>query len=241
MNTLHILCITTILLCTDVFGFGDIISPMPSTFHEVTTPNTHLVDKTDSSVILRGGSPRDKKDLESLLRYGVKKIIIFKNQSKQEVTHEINVLMELQFNRDNLIHIPIPWRSFTSFRSQCEMTLKAMQEIEKAQRNKESLFFHCTVGEDRTGYLSALWKAWKNPKRSKEELFMKEMCAHGYEGSNPQKPLFNVQNISAYLTPLYLEMFELILSSSEKGLSLSEIRCPDKEFVPDFNTEYRCI
>lgn len=241
MSLTRILCMITILSCTDVYGFGDIVSPMPSTFLEVSTPNTHLLDQTGSSVILRGGTPRDIKDLESLINFGITKIIIFKNESKREVTDEINALMELHFNRANIIHIPVLWRGFISFRSQCEMTLKALQEIETAQQNKESLFFHCTVGEDRTGYLSALWKAWKNPRKSKEELFMKEMCAYGFEGSNPQKPEFNVRNISAYLTPLYLEMHELILSAAEKGLSLGEISCPDKDFVPDFNTRYRCI
>lgn len=205
-----------------------------------STPNTYIVEAGPSAVILRGGTPQGDKDLRSLIDFGIKKILIFKNETGTEVQREIRALERLKFQKDSIIHISMPWRDFHSFKDQCEMTLQAMQEIEKAMKHQESLYFHCTVGEDRTGYLTALWKVWRNPSLHRDDLFLNEMCAKGYEGSNPTKPKHFVDKIRAYMTPLYLSMYELIRESAIEGRALKDIRCPDRDFVPDFETPYRC-
>lgn len=206
-----------------------------------STPNTHLVDQNREAKILRGGAPRNTEELKSLIDFGIKKIIIFKNETKDEVRKEIKGLTNLDFPREDIVSIPMPWRDFHNFEKQCEMTIQAMQEIEQALADNESLFFHCTVGEDRTGYLAALWRVWKNPMLGKEHLFINEMCARGYEGMNPHKPKHFVDKIRAYMTPLYLSMFDLIREASLKGVPLKQIKCPNREFIPDFETPYVCL
>ena len=111
--------------------------------------------------------------------------------------------------------------------------------IEHAKRQGEKLFLHCTVGEDRTGVIAGLWKYWTIEKSSRE-IMLKEMCAYGYEGRNPNKPRFNVENIQAWLTPFFLEMYDQLRISKQQGLSLDDIQCPDTEFEPNINHEYKC-
>lgn len=228
------------LFSVKALGYGFHTPSMPSSFLKVSTPHTHLIDRNGSGVLLRGGTPRNRADLESLIRFGVFKILIFKNESKSEVFEEISDLLQLQFPKENIVHIPMRWKDFASFRDQCQMTLTALQEIEQTLQKQKSLYFHCTVGDDRTGYLAALWRFWRNPNLGKSELFLKEMCDRGYEARNPNKPKANVQKIRAFLTPLYLSMFDLLQEARLKGLALGQIQCPDIDFIPDFDMSYPC-
>ncbi|MGE3611330.1 MAG: tyrosine-protein phosphatase [Bacteriovoracaceae bacterium] len=225
----------TILLCSKLYAYGELISPIPSTFLEVSTPNTHIVDKTESSYILRGSTPKNKDDIQSLITFGVKKIIILKNQTRNEVDEEIKDIQSLGFEKNNIIHLPLKWRDFFLLKTQCELSLQALKEIKAALELKQSLYFHCTVGEDRTGHLSALWKFYRNPTHSAEELFLSEMCAYGFEAKNPNKPMKNVNDIRAFLTPLYFRMIDFLKRELSQGKTLEEMVCPDEEFYPDYH------
>lgn len=240
MKWLKVFIAGLFLLGTKVYGFGYHTSSMPSSFLEVSTPHTHLVDRNGAGVLLRGGTPRDSADLESLIRFGISKMLIFKNESRTEVSEEISALLDLKFPKENIVHIPIRWKDFSSFQDQCQMTLTALLEIEQTLSQEKSLYFHCTVGDDRTGYLAALWRFWRNPNLGKGQLFLQEMCDRGYEARNPNKPETNIHKIRAFLTPLYLSMYDLLKEAKLKGLTLAQIQCPDLEFIPDFEMKHQC-
>lgn len=214
--------------------YSQVVSSMPSTFHDVTTPNTHLFIKGPSFVILRGGAPANQADLESLINFGIKRFLIVKNENRDEVSREIIDLKRLGVDDNQIVHIPLRWKDFNNYKKQCQMTIKILSQIEESVTKSESLFFHCTVGEDRTGYIAALFSLWNETSSSKHEAFKRHMCAYGYEGSNPKKPLSVVKNISAYLTPLYEFMWDLLEESKRRRLRLDEIECPDRAFHPDF-------
>ena len=221
-------------------SFSQFVSVFPSTFADVSTPNTHITHKNGYTLILRGGTPRNSDDLKSLIDFGIHKILIIKNETKNEVQNELAALNELNFPQKNVIRYKFLWKNFTSFKNQCEMTLDILKEIEKSVDNKQSTYFHCSVGEDRTGYISVLWKIYQNPNLKFDDLFNNELCDHGYEGANPNKGARNVMEIRAYTTKMLLLMFNTLKQASEKNTSLSDIQCPDIKFQPDPNIKYRC-
>lgn len=94
------------------------------------------------------------------------------------------------------------------------MTLKALRvlkEVKEDSTEDRKILFHCTVGEDRTGYLAALFSLLEeenlksNPQRVKE-IFENEACRGGYEGGNKNKPRAVKLSIREALTPLFTKM-----------------------------------
>ena len=82
-----------------------------------------------------------------------------------------------------------------------------MREVKNDSSRK--IFFHCTVGEDRTGYLAGLWKMLSD-NVSRNEAFHNEMCINGYGAGNPIKPDYVVNEIRQDLTPMFTYMAYLI-------------------------------
>lgn len=96
------------------------------------------------------------------------------------------------------------------------------------------MFYHCTVGEDRTGLLSGLWLLL-NTKKSIQYVFKNQMCENGYEAGNPQKPAYVVNEIREDLTPLFMMMATKIKRGE---LSLSNLTTKICFSSIDFKADY---
>jgi hypothetical protein len=107
---------------------------------------------------------------------------------------------------------------------------------------------HCTVGEDRTGYLSGLYRLLGDGASGVDTIFHDEMCQRGYSSGNPQKPFAGVATeIDNDLTPLFLKMAFKISRGELTPTSLDESVCDvdpssDPAFTePQWNAEsFRC-
>ncbi len=182
-----------------------LVSPVPSTYLETGIPNSHLVTKN----VIRGMAPRNEADINQLIKIGVSDVLIFKIDTKGEVDKEIDMLERKGINQKNISHIDFPWKDISDYRSVCEMTIDALKILETADTNNRKIYFHCTVGEDRTGYLAGLYKIYR-ANQSVDDVFQSELCDKGYEAGDPNKISTVVQEVRTNLTPAFLTMADLI-------------------------------
>ena len=198
-----------------------------------TIPNAHIVYETEGAQVIRGKAPANAQQMQELIDLGVSEFIIFKNDVKGEVEKEKQTLKDLGIAPRSITHIAFPWKDLHDFKSACTMTVKALKTIETAVAKNKSLFFHCTVGEDRTGYLAGLWGLWAGTYTSVPQSVQEELCARGYEAGNKDKPYQNVVlKIRETLTPTYLKMVMVLADARNRGLDLNPSLC---ETEPELN------
>lgn len=189
-------------------------------------PNAHIIYQEQEASLIRGRAPATQKQFQELLDLGVSEFLIFKIDTKGEVRKEQELLQKMGVPANSITHIAFPWKDLTDFKSSCTMTIQALRTLEQAVADNKSLYFHCTVGEDRTGYLSGLWGIWAGTYLSASESVEKELCARGYEAGNPNKPYRDVVlKIRETLTPMYLKMALLLEESKRRGKPLDESLC----------------
>lgn len=176
-------------------------SPFHSTVPGINIPNTHAVEADGS--ILRGMAPMGH--IDELVEAGVSDVLIFKNQTRNEVDKEIDLLREAGYSEANIHQISFQWKGFESYQAACEQTIEAFQLLKRVWEEGGKTFFHCTVGEDRTGYLSGIWRMMSTGWSAKK-AFYSEMCENGYGAGNPHKPWKVYGAIRKDLTPLFLAM-----------------------------------
>jgi len=224
-----------VALTTSLGASGaELTSPFPSCVKGTVIPNSHTLD--EDGLVLRGMAPRSEADVLSLNEVGVERILIFKNQTKTEVDQEIAQLLSQGWRPNQIKQIPFLWKDHPDFTSACQQTLAAMAWIEKARLAGHKVFFHCTVGEDRTGYLAGLLKFWWD-QGTLEELFEKQLCWNGYEAGNPQKPLNQVVlKIRRSLTPLWVKVAFLL--STAKSLEAKSLCAADPSDDPTFKRDW---
>ncbi|MNS90680.1 hypothetical protein D3C72_1247410 [compost metagenome] len=210
----------------------------------VSISNAHVVFQNQNSTIFRGKAPANKSQYQELINLGVTEFIIFKNDVKGEVEKEISQLQSMGIQRNSISHIPFLWKDITDFKSACEMTIEALQKIEVAVQDGKNLYFHCTAGEDRTGYLAGLWGLWADTYPSLKKSFNEELCARGYEAGNPNKPYRGVvSKIRETLTPTYLKMAVLLHQARTEGRGLDSALCqtePDLQSLKISSQQYKC-
>lgn len=198
----------SLLLATPTWA---LTSSFASSVEGITIGNTHEVTEG----IFRGSQPGKK--LAELADFGIKEVIIFKSQTKNEVDQELAELKNLAIKSH---HIPFRWKELESVQVACEQTVKALQILRKAHKASRPVFFHCTVGEDRTGLLAGLWRM-EQENLSTEEAWQSEMCERGYADGNSKKPWVVTKSIHQELTPLFLALAEKI----EAGEQLTMKSC----------------
>jgi len=188
-------------------------SNIKSSVEGIDIPNAHIIASTPKSAIIRGMEPYEDLHYKQLLDFGVKHILVFKQESQNEVDKELKKLFEIGFlkaDMSNFHHISFKWKDQLDFSVSCLKTLKALSIIIKAYKDDESLFFHCTSGEDRTGYLAALFRYLQKPRITPQHLFQTEMCARAYGAANKMKSNAVIQSIRKELTPVFMKMMFLI-------------------------------
>lgn len=194
-------------------------SPFASSIKGIELPNSHFLDQDKQ--LIRSMAPN--RYIDDVLKLGVTDILIFKNQTRNEVDKEITLLEEVGF--DNISVIPFGWHDYGNYKKACLQTIEALKIMRAVAASKrKKLLFHCTVGEDRTGYLSALWKLIFT-KMTPKEAFQTQMCQKGYGRGNPKKPYKVVKEIQDDLTPLFIHMVELIKAKKIRYNYLSKKVC----------------
>jgi hypothetical protein len=182
--------------------------------------------------VIRGAEPIGHA--MELVRRGVTDVVIFKNDTRGEVAEEIAELTAAGIPRRRILAIPFRWRDLPAFRISCEQTIAALKVLVASYLTTDRVaYFHCTMGEDRTGYLAALFRMMIS-RDSLRQVFQEEMCDYGYEAGDPTKPRQIVRQIRKELTPLFLKMAKLVESNvlSLEHLELSACAVEPVEIPP---------
>ncbi len=208
-------------------GTGGLSSPFDSAVEGVSVPNSHWVD--GQATLLRGMEPRTPAQFDELRAVGIEKVLIFKNTTGQDDVGKEIAAWSLPSG--DVLHVPFQWKDFSGFSEPCEQTLEALRFIRAAEAAEKKLFFHCTVGEDRTGYLAAM-HGLLFEKADARAAFDADMCEHGYGAGNPQKPGFVLGKLEDGLTPLYRQMAFLV-SEGKLTSKLESTACESEPTVPD--------
>lgn len=183
--------------------------------------NVHSLRADDR--ILRGASPEGHTEL--LKENGVTDILIFRDGVGPHNDNEKKELRKVGYTTSQIHHIPMSWKNVSSFEKACAdvvSALKIMHTVESNPRRK--LYVHCTMGEDRTGLISGLYRmvfqGW-----SAQKAYQQEMCAYGFAESSPQKPQFVVETVNSNLKSLFARMAVLIESGALTKDTLNVAAC----------------
>lgn len=211
-----------VLLCSIVVQAGVFLEPL-----------------NQSDKIYRGRTPR-ANEIKRLTDTGINTVLIFKDQKKTEVDDEIDNLVARGFDPKRIIHIPFLWKNIVSEKLACEQTVQALQILRRIQNSKsDKLFFHCTVGEDRTGLLAALFDQIMNGT-PQSDSYIRNMCMKGYAGGNTEKPEHVSDAVDQYLSPLYFKLSKMIEQGDLSMQKMSKSVCAKIEAMT-FDTQYeRC-
>lgn len=186
-------------------GHGGLASPFASTVKGLDIPNAHTVGAGTS--LLREMAPHSEEDFAQLVATGVGAVLIFKNATgKQDIADEMTALEAHGLAASKIETIPFKWKEIGAFAEPCKQTVEALAFIAANASSKKKTYFHCTVGEDRTGLLSAMQRLLHEPSLTAERAWDEEMCERGYGAGNPLKPVFVTSALDDGLTPLYRKL-----------------------------------
>lgn len=215
-----------------------LVSPFASSVEGISIPNTHVVKRSEG-VILRGMAPLTQKQVEELKVYGITDVLIFRNDVLGEtgIADEIRLLEKTKLK----VHtIPFRWKDISNFTEACTQTVQALRLIREVEMKKgRGLFFHCTVGEDRTGYLAGLYRILFE-KVSSAEAFKTEMCGRGYAEGDYKKPPSVVKVVHSNVTPLFYKMVQLIESGRLSEKKFDEAACVSEPKLLTPKLPYTC-
>lgn len=223
--------------CSKSLKTTPVMSPFGSTVPGVSIPNAHLVTQ-EAGFAMRGMTPQNAAQISELKQAGITDILIFRNDVKGEasVANELKLLEEARYSSDSIHQVPFAWKNFKNFREPCLQTLKALRLIRASVRTSgKGIYFHCTVGEDRTGYLTAFYKILYE-KKDIDKAFREDMCARGYAEGDPLKPNFVVDLVHKSITEHFIKMNYLVSEGKLDGKNLGDGVC---ELDPDREPEFR--
>lgn len=220
----------------DPIDENKLISPILSTIDKIKIPNAHQVG--DSGWVFRSMSPRTQENYDSIREFRFRNVLIFKSGNKKEISDEIERLDNMGVVGTN---IPFDWKDHKNFREPCRQTVQALQQLVHSMRRQHKILFHCTVGEDRTGYLAAIFRMITEPKANPRELFIEEMCERGYDLGDAYKPYFNVaKKIRDATTVLYLKMAEKV-RKGELSLQRLDPKICNRDVTPTLSfNNFKC-
>lgn len=190
---------------------GGLASPFASTVDGISIPNAHVVGSNPN--LLRGMAPREDSEFAELERAGVKSVLVFKNPTSahDEVQAEVDkVEASFGVGDGDAVGIPFKWKDIGPFQTPCEQTVQALEFIKARLAEHKKTYFHCTVGEDRTGTLAALERLAVEPNLTPEQAWDEEMCERGYGSGNPLKPAVVTKALETSLKPLYRKLSWLV-------------------------------
>jgi hypothetical protein len=217
-------------------GHGGLSSPFHSTVDGVEIPNTHLVGT--SGKLYRGMAPRSDEEMQQLIDAGIGAVLVFKNQTGNgtDVADEIAKLNTLGIPASRTKNIPFAWKDLPNYQDPCTQTVEALKFIKTNLSAGKKTFFHCTVGEDRTGLLAAVHRMLNEPNLDAGAAWDGEMCERGYGAGNPLKPAFVRGKLEDGLKPLYRKLAYLAKKGALDSLDTS-VCTTDPSAEADFESE----
>ncbi|MEZ4263375.1 MAG: tyrosine-protein phosphatase [Polyangiaceae bacterium] len=215
-------------------GNGGLSSPFDSTVDGISIPNTHAVGLAGGS-LLRGMAPRSPAQFDELIAADVGAVLIFKNATGRgdEIGDERDAFVARGVPGARVLHVPFQWKDLGGFREPCEQTVSALKFVADNLAAGRKTFFHCTVGEDRTGLLAAVRRLTTEDGLAADRAWDEEMCERGYGAGNPLKPSFVVRTLATNLAPLYRKMAYLAVKGRLDTLDASVCQT-DPTSEPDF-------
>jgi hypothetical protein len=119
-------------------------------------------------------------------------VLIFKNENPgaDDVRNETRALTdtegEYDLPADHVLNIAFPWKKMGTWKQTCEQVFDGLAFIYKAARAGDTAYFHCTVGQDRTGALAGIYRyLLQKGQHSAREIMIGEMCRRGFAEGNP--------------------------------------------------------
>lgn len=195
---------------------------LKSSVEGITVSNAHLV-AIGASHIYRGAAPLGR--VHELAEMNISEVLIFKNETKDEVQQEISQLLQAGFLPSSIHQISFPWKNITDGTGACNQVLEALKILRTSyQKSGHHLYFHCTAGQDRTGLLAGLFLQLLTGQ-STSDIFQNEMCARGYESGNPNKPASVNSQIQKNLTPIFAFLSKQISNDKMDLDSLHRLNC----------------
>lgn len=220
--------------------------------HRISLPS----DPWAGGPLYRGAEPNGF--VSRLKEHKINQVLIFKNENKmgsveaEKAELKANGYKEIASldqpagsGRYEFFHISFPWKDLGGFKPTCKYAVDGLRFIQRALKEAgNKAYFHCTVGEDRTGMLAGLYRVIfqnENPRdvyfgRGKdvqafvadEEYAMPpqgEMCGRGYSSGNPAegKTKDVAPILQKELTPVFTKLLYLI----ERGRLTPEILAKD--------------
>lgn len=224
------LAVSTAALAVDPGTPENLEAPFDSDVPGLPIPNAHVVADGPGTLI-RGMSPHAKNRVAALKRYGITDVLIFKQDTRGEVKRLMTTLARAGYPEASVTNIPFEWRQIKSIEQACRYTVEALQILRRNhQTDGRKLYFHCTVGEDRTGYLAGLYRMLVQ-KIGPEKAWTDELCRYGYGAGDPTKPAEVIQKLDEGLTPLFWKMAGLIESRRLTLENLDRAACDDIQSV----------
>ena len=216
---------------------GGLSSPFDSDVNGVDIPNAHVVG--GNAKLLRGMAPRTDAEYAQLQAAGVGAVLVFKNQTgnAHDVADEITKLGTQGLPASRISNIPFKWKDLDGFEPSCSQTVEGLAFIDENLAAGKKTFFHCTVGEDRTGLLAAMHRLITEPALDPQTAFTEEMCERGYGAGNPLKPAFVIASLDKALTPLYRQLAWMVKQGTLSAGALAPSVCaprpaPPTSFLP---------
>ena len=121
--------------------------------------------------------------------------------------------------------IPFKWKDIGAFAEPCKQTIEGLKFIASNTAAGKKTFFHCTVGEDRTGLLAAMHRLVSEPTLGADKAWDQEMCERGYGSGNPLKPAFVTSALDHALTPLYRKLAWMVATGKIRANQLDPAVC----------------
>lgn len=209
---------------TSASGHGGLASPFAPTAPGIRINNAHLVG--GSGQLLRAMAPHTTEEYGDLAAAGVGAVLVFKNQTgHDDLGEEIAELASRGVPASRVSSIPFKWKDIGPFAEPCKQTIEALKFIASNVDAGRKTFFHCTVGEDRTGMLAAVHRLINEPGLAADAAFDQEMCERGYGSGNPLKPAFVTGALEQGLTPLYRKLAFLVATGKIKKTLLDPAVC----------------
>lgn len=182
--------------------------------------NAHIV--TADGRIIRGSNPTGKAEL--LKKNGITDILIFRKGQKSELDAEYQDLYQSGFKENQITHIDMNWKDIADQKAECEKVVNALMLINTvANQPERKIYFHCTMGEDRTGLLAGLFRI-QNQNWTTENAFKNEMCKYGFGEANSKKPAFVLDAINKNLKPIFTQLAYQL----ERGQKIGPELCTKK-------------
>lgn len=219
------------ILCAVLLASTSAFAHLDSTVEGLTITNSHDLSKASGRVI-RGSQPLSK--VGELADLGVTDVLVFKTQTNSEVEDELAALAELGYEESSLKWIEFPWRgvvvesgaqTMKNTIQACKQVITGLQLLQKVSADADrSIFFHCTVGEDRTGLLAGLYRM-SEQNWTEKKAYQKEMCARGFAEGNPNKPAHVARTVRTNLLPVFKMAMGAVAYARENGVAVKPSHC----------------